>query len=120
MQLIWLSNIMKKVDFFRCPVANRDIFDPGWSNWFATNIGGVQQWTEYKVNDHGNIVNVPIGAYKQPKNVIFCTDAIDWNPRHRGKNNFCFYDGHVELLPYATYSGQEPGGTNVNWPNWGL
>ncbi|MBV9463180.1 MAG: hypothetical protein JO317_03030, partial [Verrucomicrobiae bacterium] len=46
----------------------------------------------------------------------------DWQPRHRGKENLCFGDGHVERLKAAQYNGVEPGraATPVNWPNWGI
>jgi prepilin-type processing-associated H-X9-DG protein len=54
--------------------------------------------------------------------MVIVIDGIDWNPRHQGKNNICFFDGHVELMTYDEYNGPEPGsaGSPVAWFNWGI
>lgn len=124
-QIILLSNYIKKLDFFRCPLSYNDVQDPAWSSAFRTPtpIEGQIQWTEYKVNDDSAIVGKLFGSQLRPQKMVVLMDAIDWQPRHRGKENLCFYDGHVELMSQAQYTGLEPGSsssTSPGWWNWGI
>lgn len=123
-QLVYLSNIITKFSFYRCPASNGDVSasQPTWS-WWSTTIGGQTQWTEYKVNDSAGLVGKPLDGVLRPQMMVVVIDAIDWQPRHRGKNNLCFFDGHAELMSFDQYNGVEPGsvtGAPVAWFNWGI
>jgi len=124
-QIILFSNYIKNLDFFRCPLSNNDIKDPAWSNAFhtPTPVNGKIQWTEYKMNDDAGIVGKLWGSQLRPQKVVILIDAVDWMPRHRGKENLCFFDGHVELMTPSQYGGKEPGNassTSDGWWNWGI
>ena len=69
-------------------------------------------YTEYWFNDwnegagsgtipaiSGNIItNIP-----HPNYAVVMMDAIDWNPRHSGAENFLFLDAHVDAIPEDKY-----------------
>ena len=128
LQMVYLSNIISRSEFFRCPSSKGDTTPALGAVWDWWHIPGDNtRWTEYKVNDTDDVVagliGKPIGTVRRPQMLVLVTDGIDWNPRHRGKNNLCFFDGHVELMSFSTYSGPEPGSTTgqpLNWPNWGI
>jgi len=121
-QLRVFSNYIQKLDFFRCPLSNGDV--QGFAAEFSTIINGKTEWTEYKVNDHYKLRGQTLGSQPRPARMVLVADAIDWAPRHRGKSNFCFFDGHVELLTLETYNGFEPDAPPsypaAGWPNWGM
>ncbi len=83
-----------------------------------------QLYTEYWYNDwqegagsatgeipaiSGNLVN----RIPYPDHAVLMCDAIDWNPRHAGSNDFLFLDTHVERIPEIRYYDRkgEGGGT---------
>jgi prepilin-type processing-associated H-X9-DG protein len=124
-QIYLFSNYIRPLTFFRCPLSRGDVNDPAWSSvWHTpTPVDGVIQWTEYKLNDDGALVDDDLGVMLRPPKVVMVIDAMDGSPRHRGKSNLCFADGHVELLSQSIYSGKEPGMPATapdGWWNWGL
>ena len=124
-QIYLFSNYVSPLTFFRCPLSRGDVADPAWSNvWYTpTPVNGAIQWTEYKLNDDGGLVGRDFGGLLRPQKVVIVIDAMDGSPRHRGKSNVCFYDGHVQLLPLSVTSGKEPGMPPTapdGWWNWGL
>jgi prepilin-type N-terminal cleavage/methylation domain-containing protein/prepilin-type processing-associated H-X9-DG protein len=124
-QIYLFSNIITPLTFFRCPLSNNDVSDPAWSNIWYTPIpvNGAIQWTEYKLNDDGGLVDDDLGGLLRPQKVVLVIDAIDWAPRHRGKENLCFFDGHVEMMTPSQYNGLEPGNpssVSPGWWNWGI
>lgn len=125
LQLVYLSNTISKAEFFRCPASKGDTSPALGAVWDWWHLPGDDtKWTEYKINDTDpELVGKPLDSVRRPQMLVLVIDGIDWNPRHRGKNNLCFFDGHVELMSYDKYSGPEPGsstGSPVNWPNWGI
>lgn len=117
---------------FHCPLGAEDVNNGAWelcrtSAWYSTNIDGNVEWTDYKVNDDDNIVRGRDfgGDFRQlrPQRIVVLIDANADQPRHRGKNNLCFFDGHVEMMTRAQYEGPEPGYDGpfppVWWHNWG-
>ncbi len=124
-QIYLLSNYVRPLTFFRCPLSRGDINDPAWAGVYYTPapVDGVIQRTEYKINDDGGLVGNDLGGLLRPQKIVFVIDAMDGSPRHRGKSNLCFFDGHVELLPISVYTGKEPGGSPTGpdgWWQWGL
>jgi prepilin-type processing-associated H-X9-DG protein len=122
LQLGYLSNIITRYDFFRCPLSNGDIGpdELTWP-WWSTTINGKTEWTEYKVNDHGDLLGQDFGSQLRPQKMVVIIDGVDWNPRHRGKNNLCFFDGHVEAMTWGEYNGPEPGRSSpALWFRWGI
>jgi prepilin-type processing-associated H-X9-DG protein/prepilin-type N-terminal cleavage/methylation domain-containing protein len=124
LQLTYFSNIITTPAFYRCPASRGDTAPgtPTWDWWHPP--GDNTRWTEYKLNDSAGLVGKPLDGVKRPQKLVLVIDGIDWNPRHQGRNNLCFFDGHVEIMTWAQYDGVEPGresiGTPVNWFNWGI
>lgn len=124
-QIYLLSNYISPLTFFRCPSSHGDVSDPAWAYiWYTpVPVNGAIQWTEYKLNDDGGLVGNDFGGLLRPQKVVIVIDANDGAPRHRGKSNLCFFDGHVQMLPQTVYSGKEPGMPATvpdGWWNWGL
>lgn len=121
-QLRILSNYISQIEVFHCPLSDGDVL--AFPGEFSTTIHGRTEWTHYKVNDHYKLRGQPLGSQPRPQRMVLVTDAIDWKPRHRGKSNFCFFDGHVELLTMEVYNGLEPDAPPsypaAGWPNWGM
>jgi prepilin-type processing-associated H-X9-DG protein/prepilin-type N-terminal cleavage/methylation domain-containing protein len=121
-QLTVFSSYITKLDFYRCPLSGGDV--KAFPAEFSATINGQTEWTEYKVNDHYRLRGHTLGCQPRPLRMVLVADAIDWLPRHRGKSNFCFFDGHVELLTMEAYNDFEfdapPSYPAPGWPNWGM
>ncbi|MBV9463152.1 MAG: prepilin-type N-terminal cleavage/methylation domain-containing protein [Verrucomicrobiae bacterium] len=131
-QLALFSNYVSKLDFFRCPNSNSDVIKlPDNSFIYPTPINGQTAWTEYKINDAASgppdtgLVGFRLGDQRRPNMTVLVIDAEDGAPRHRGRSNVCFQDGHVQVMKMAQYDGNaaEPGSTTT-WPRgwwaWGI
>lgn len=113
--------------YFRCPLANNDIVREGWWGSFGWPGSSPPEkiYSEFKMNDHASLVAKDLGSQLRPQKVVIFIDAIDWKPRHRGRSNLCFFDGHIEKLAFEQYNipGPEPGsatGLPQGWWRWGL
>jgi prepilin-type processing-associated H-X9-DG protein/prepilin-type N-terminal cleavage/methylation domain-containing protein len=127
-QLLYFSNYIG-LTFYRCPLATEKLQDDAfWGPKYSVVIDGVQHWTEYKIGDDPAVLlGKPLGSQLRPNKVVYVIDSADWAPRHRGKANLCFGDGHVEAMTYLQYNdagnAPEPGSPTGNpkpWYAWGL
>ena len=89
---------------------------PTVTNPFSPSRNGEieELYTEYWFNDWqegATVAGKPvpaisgglIGKIPFPDYAVVMADAIDWNPRHSGGDNFAFLDTHVERIAEQNY-----------------
>ena len=113
-------------DIFHCPSANENDSGTAWPATFSTIIDGTTQYTDYKLADTADILEMKLSTSPYPDWVVIALD-IDWygnHARHGEGENLCFADGRVEWMTRKDY--REPatalfdaGGVNRPWYNWG-
>jgi prepilin-type N-terminal cleavage/methylation domain-containing protein len=104
---------------FHCPGATTENYGLEWPEFYATEINGSLQYTDYKLNDNINhVAGHPIASIRHPAWVVLAID-IDWGPfRHGTGENMVFLDGRVQWLSREDAQGLDPYG-NEYWYNWG-
>lgn len=106
---------------YACPTAQRnETSGRNWPDIYCTTINDVQFCTDYKVNDSDLLGSASISAVPRLFELVFACD-LDWSPsgRHRGKENFAFYDGSVRALSRQESQGPDSAGKQP-WFNWGM
>lgn len=86
---------------------------------------------EYWVADYGyetqpgrpynksGVSGLPFNQVKHLDSVVLMADAVDWNPRHRGKINLLYVDLKIETLGSAEYTSRDRYGSAVPFYAWG-
>ncbi|HEY3244970.1 MAG TPA: prepilin-type N-terminal cleavage/methylation domain-containing protein [Phycisphaerae bacterium] len=91
---------------------------PADSNFDPAQFPGLapaEIYTEYWFNDWNIGASQPGGlaipaisgqtltGIRYSSYAVMLMDAIDWNPRHNGRENICFVDAHVESIKEVNY-----------------
>lgn len=105
-------------DLYDLPPSPADPEDEEFTEyWF--NDSETEPYINYPMKQHG-VSGQKITALSNLDEVVFAADAVDWIPRHEGKNHFLFGDQRVEVIELEVYDelGDRYGST-PQFYNWG-
>lgn len=123
----YMDNSKKPEAVFACPMATANDAGKTWPLYYRATVDGRPVYTDYKLNDNGDIIRLPVSSLPHSSTLVVAAD-IDWqvNPqksrRHpmgkRGGLNFAFFDGSVRSLKEEEFLGDDQYGANA-WYRWG-